>query len=194
MAKKLGFADKMFKNIKVENNRPVPEDMLREMNRGSWSHRLLRPVAGAAQGAHGEPGEVRPGDACARPRTIRKSAAIITACLGRAGASRRSSIPARRCSTTPTSAVMDGGGTFRARFGVERNGANAARAKAPISLGRRSRTAIPNSRCGVLKKLGWDKDLTPNELATIEKVAGSPDKTDTVSWSTTFPAASSASR
>ena len=37
MAKKLGFADLMFKNIKVEDDRPVPEDVLREMNRGSWS-------------------------------------------------------------------------------------------------------------------------------------------------------------
>jgi formate dehydrogenase major subunit len=27
----------MFKNIKVENNNPLPEDVLREMNRGSWS-------------------------------------------------------------------------------------------------------------------------------------------------------------
>ena len=37
IAKKLGFADQMFKNIKVENNLPVAEDVLREMNRGSWS-------------------------------------------------------------------------------------------------------------------------------------------------------------
>ncbi len=37
LAKKLGFADLMFKNIKVENNLPVPEDILREINRGGWS-------------------------------------------------------------------------------------------------------------------------------------------------------------
>ena len=37
IAKKLGFADQMFKNIKVENNLPVAEDILREMNRGSFS-------------------------------------------------------------------------------------------------------------------------------------------------------------
>ncbi|MBV8165255.1 MAG: molybdopterin-dependent oxidoreductase, partial [Alphaproteobacteria bacterium] len=33
LAKKLGFADKMFKNIKVENNLPSAEDLLREINR-----------------------------------------------------------------------------------------------------------------------------------------------------------------
>jgi hypothetical protein len=37
LAKKLGFAEKMFKNIKVENNVPVAEDILREINRGGWS-------------------------------------------------------------------------------------------------------------------------------------------------------------
>ena len=37
LAKKLGFADTMFKNIKVENNVPVAEDILREINRGGWS-------------------------------------------------------------------------------------------------------------------------------------------------------------
>ena len=37
LAVKLGFADRMFKNIKVENNVPVAEDILREINRGGWS-------------------------------------------------------------------------------------------------------------------------------------------------------------
>ena len=37
LAKKLGFADQMFKNIKVDNNVPVAEDILREINRGGWS-------------------------------------------------------------------------------------------------------------------------------------------------------------
>src|SRR5256714_2620618 len=37
LATKLGFADRMFKNIKVENNQPLAEDILREINRGGWS-------------------------------------------------------------------------------------------------------------------------------------------------------------
>ena len=37
LARKLGFAEPMFRNIKVEGDRPVPEDVLREINRGSWS-------------------------------------------------------------------------------------------------------------------------------------------------------------
>jgi hypothetical protein len=36
-ARKLGFADRMFKNIKVENGAVSAEDILREINRGGWS-------------------------------------------------------------------------------------------------------------------------------------------------------------
>src|SRR5262249_39220809 len=36
-AKKLGFDEELVKNIKVEKNVPVAEDILREINRGSWS-------------------------------------------------------------------------------------------------------------------------------------------------------------
>jgi formate dehydrogenase major subunit len=37
LSRKLGFADQMFKNIKVENGRVSAEDILREINRGGWS-------------------------------------------------------------------------------------------------------------------------------------------------------------
>src|SRR6266481_902212 len=37
LARKLGFADQMFKNIKVENGVVSAEDILREINRGGWS-------------------------------------------------------------------------------------------------------------------------------------------------------------
>ena len=37
LARKLGFADQMFKNIKVNGTEPLAEDILREINRGGWS-------------------------------------------------------------------------------------------------------------------------------------------------------------
>src|SRR5260221_299782 len=79
--------------------------------------------------------------------------------------------------------VMDGGGTFRARFGVERNGVNLL-AEGSYSLGSEIKDGYPEFTMGVLKKLGWNEDLSAEELATITRVAGSPDKIDTVSWST----------
>jgi hypothetical protein len=36
-AKKLGFAEQLCKNIKVVNNEPVIEDILREINRSCWT-------------------------------------------------------------------------------------------------------------------------------------------------------------
>ncbi|MDH6231626.1 formate dehydrogenase major subunit [Mesorhizobium soli] len=178
IAQKLGFADKMFKNIKVENNLPEAEDILREMNRGSWStgycgqspERLklhmanqkdfdlvtLRATNGPAKGDYyglpwpcwGKPELKHPG----------------TALLYNTGLH-----------------VMDGGGTFRARFGVERDGVNLL-ASGSYSLGSEIQDGYPEFTYGVLKKLGWDHDLAPDELATIQKIGG--DKADAVSWST----------
>jgi formate dehydrogenase major subunit len=37
LAKKLGFDKEMFKQIKVENNDPVVEDITREFNKGMWT-------------------------------------------------------------------------------------------------------------------------------------------------------------
>jgi formate dehydrogenase major subunit len=36
LANKLGFGAEMFKHIKVDGDRPEPEDILREINRGGW--------------------------------------------------------------------------------------------------------------------------------------------------------------
>src|SRR5205085_7218844 len=93
--------------------------------------------------------------------------------------------------------VMDGGGTFRARFGVERviktkvmeNGQEVEKetkhnllAEGSYSLGSEIKDGYPEFTYGVLKKLGWDKDLSAQELAVIQRVGGN--NPDTVSWST----------
>ena len=36
-AKKLGFADRMFRNISVSNDEPLIEDVTREFNKGMWT-------------------------------------------------------------------------------------------------------------------------------------------------------------
>jgi formate dehydrogenase major subunit len=177
MAKKLGFADLLFKNIKVDGDHPLAEDILREINRGSWStgytgqspERLklhmanqkdfdlvtMRASSGPCQGDYyglpwpcwGKPEIKHPG-----------SPLLYNTHLN----------------------VMDGGGTFRARFGVERNGVNLL-AEGSYSKGSEIKDGYPEFTYAVLKKLGWDGDLTPEELAMIAKVGGaSPDK---VSWS-----------
>src|SRR6185369_9196191 len=93
--------------------------------------------------------------------------------------------------------VKEGGGTFRARFGVERvvkrkvmeNGQEVEReehdnllADGSYSVGSAITDGYPEFTYGVLKKLGWDTDLTADELAIIQRV--NPSKPETVSWST----------
>ena len=177
-AKKLGFADAMFKNIKVEGDRPVPEDILREMNRGSWStgycgqspERLKLHIANQKDfdlvTLRAKEGPCK-GDYYGLPWP----------CWGK---------PELKHPGTPllyntTLNVMDGGGTFRARFGVERNGVNLL-AEGAYSVGSEIQDGYPEFTYAVLKKLGWDKDLTPEELATIERIGG--EKADAVAWST----------
>jgi formate dehydrogenase major subunit len=179
MAKKLGFADRMFKNIKVEGDRPVPEDVLREINRGSFStgycgqspERLKAHMKNQAKfdlvtlRAPKDDPEVG-GDYYGLPWP----------CWGKPEVKH----PGSPLLYNTTLNVMDGGGTFRARFGVERDGVTLL-AEGAYSVGSEIQDGYPEFTYAVLKKLGWDQDLTPDELATIQKIGG--DKADTVSWS-----------
>jgi formate dehydrogenase major subunit len=178
LAKKLGFADKMFKNIKVENNLPLAEDLLREINRGGWStgycgqsperlkvHRdnqkdfdlvTLRAKDGPAKGDY---------------------YGLPWPCWGKPEIKH----PGTHTLYNTNLHVKDGGGTFRARFGVEYKGANLL-AEGSYSVGSEIKDGYPEFTMAVLKKLGWEKDLTPDEMAVIEKVGGNT--IDAVSWAT----------
>jgi formate dehydrogenase major subunit len=187
IADKLGFADKMFKNIKVEDNRPVPEDVLREMNRGSWStgycgqspERLKTHMANQkdfdmlTQRATSGPAK---GDYYGLPWP----------CWG----SPEVKHPGTPLLYNTNLNVMDGGGTFRARFGVEREvqlpdgtvRKDNLLAEGSYSLGSAIQDGYPEFTLALLKKLGWDGDLTADEKTVIEKVGGN--NPDGVSWST----------
>ena len=186
IAKKCGFADQMFKNIKVENNLPVAEDILREMNRGSWStgycgqspERIKSHMANQAdfdmltQRATKGPNK---GDYYGLPWP----------CWG----SPEVKHPGTPLLYNTNLAAMDGGGVFRARFGVEREEKRPDGSTVKVSLladGSASKDSeikdgYPEFTLGVLKKLGWDKDLTEAEMAVINKV--NPTTPDAVSWS-----------
>ncbi|MBV8752666.1 MAG: formate dehydrogenase subunit alpha, partial [Hyphomicrobiales bacterium] len=179
LAKKLGFADKMFKNVKVEGDRPVPEDILREINRGSFSTGYCgqspeRIKAHMKNQAKFDLVTLRaPKD---DPEVGGDYYGLPWPCWGKPEIKH----PGSPLLYNTTLHVMDGGGTFRARFGVEREGVSLLADKS-YSLGSEIQDGYPEFTYAVLKKLGWDGDLTPEELATIQKIGG--DKADTVSWS-----------
>ena len=192
LATKLGFADKMFKNIKVENNVPVAEDILREINRGGWStgycgqspERLKLHMANQKDfdlvTLRASDGPCK-GDYYGLPWP----------CWGTPELKH----PGTHTLYNTNLHVMDGGGTFRARFGVERvvktkatvDGQEVEQevrhnllAEGSYSLGSEIKDGYPEFTYGVLKKLGWDTDLTEAERATIERIGGA--NPDTVSW------------
>ena len=65
-------------------------------------------------------------------------------------------------------AMMDGGGNFRANFGVEREGVNLLAEDGSHSKGSEITTGYPEFDHLLLKKLGWWADLTDAERAAAE--------------------------
>jgi formate dehydrogenase major subunit len=188
LSKKFGFEDKMFKNIKVNGTKPEAEDVLREMNRGSWSTGYCgqspeRLKAHMKYQAKFDLVTMRaPKDV---PEVGGDYYGLPWPCWGS---------PAVRHPGTPllydtSKSIQDGGGTFRARFGNEREEKLPDGTTRKVSLLSETyskdseiKDGYPQFTYGVLKKLGWDTELTPDELAVIEKIGGA--KPEDVAWST----------
>jgi formate dehydrogenase major subunit len=193
LAKKLGFADLMFKNIKVENNQPSPEDILREINRGGWSTGYCgqspeRLKAHMANQKDFDLVTLRAKDGPAKGDYY----GLPWPCWG----TPEFKHPGTHTLYNTNLAVKDGGGTFRARFGVERviktkvveNGQEVEKeqkfnllSEGSYSKDSEIKDGYPEFTLGVLKKLGWDKDLTEAETAVINKI--NPANPDAVAWS-----------
>jgi formate dehydrogenase major subunit len=189
LAKKLGFADKMFKNIKVDNNLPEAEDILREINRGSWSTGYCGQSPERIK-AHMRNQHKFDLVTMRAPKDDPEVGGDYYGLPWPCWAAPEVRHPGTPLLYDTTKSIQDGGGTFRARFGVEREEKLPDGTTVKVNLlseGSYSKDSeikdgYPQFTYGVLKKLGWDQDLTAVELATIQKIGG--DNADTVSWST----------
>jgi formate dehydrogenase major subunit len=175
LAKKLGLADEMFKNIQVNDDEPLVEDLTREFNRGMWTvgytgqspERLKMHMANqhtfdkTSLQARGGPAD---GDFYGLPWPC-----WGTPEMGHPGT------PVLYDTSKP---VAEGGLCFRARFGVERDGVNLL-AEGSYPVGSEIKDGYPEFTMAMLKKLGWDGDLTADEVSAIEAVAG-----DDTNWKT----------
>jgi len=171
-AKKLGFADEMFKNIKLDGTEPNVEDVLREVNRGTWTigytgqspERLKAHMRNmnvfdiktlrAKGGVDKETGYVLDGDYFGLPWP----------CWG----TPEMKHPGTPILYNPSLHVKDGGLTFRARFGVERDGVSLLAGDGVYSEGSEITTGYPEFDDKLLKKLGWWDDLTDAEKQEAE--------------------------
>ena len=172
-ATKLGFADEMFKNISVSDaGEPNIEETTLEFNKGMWTigytgqspDRLKKHMAN--QHTFDKTTLQAVGGPCDGEYYGLPWPCWGTAELGHPGT------PNLYDMSKP---VAEGGLTFRARFGVERDGQNLL-AEGAYSVGSEIQDGYPEFTMGMLKELGWDGDLTDDERAAIEAVAG--DKTN----------------
>ena len=180
LAQKLGFAEAMFKNIKVEINAVSAEDILREINRGGWSTGYCgqSPERLKAHMAHQARFDVITLRAPKDDSDVGGEVyGLPWPCFG-TPEFKHPGTPVLYNTTLP---VKEGGGAFRARFGVERNGVSLL-SDGSYPVGSELTDGYPEFTLGVLKKLGWDAELTPAERAVIERIGGA--NSDTVSWST----------
>ena len=119
LARKLGFADQMFKHIKVENGAVSAEDILREINRGGWStgycgqspERLKLHMANQKDF---DLTTLRASDGPCKGDIY----GLPWPCWG-TPEFKHPGTPVLYNTSLP---VREGGGTFRPRFGIERNG------------------------------------------------------------------------
>ena len=174
-AKKLGFDKEMFKNIKVDKDEPLIEDITREFNGGMWTigytgqspERLKAHMAN--QGTFDKTTLLARGGAVSGDYY-----GLPWPCWGTPELKH----PGTPVLYDPSKPVAEGGLNFRARFGVERKGENLL-AEGSYPVGNELKDGHPEFSMALLKKLGWDGDLTAAEKAAIDKVAG--DKTN---WKT----------
>ena len=169
-AQKFDFHDKIFRNIAIEDDGVTPniEDITREFNRGMWTigytgqspERLKLHMANqhtfdrTTLQANGGPAD---GDFYGLPWPSWGT-------------------PEMNHPGTPnlydmSQPVSKGGLTFRARFGVERDGDNLL-AEGVASANSEIQDGYPEFTMQMLMDLGWDGDLTDEERAAIDAVAG----------------------
>jgi formate dehydrogenase major subunit len=183
-AKKFGFADRMFRKIKINevtyankgtkregvktHEEPLIEDITREFNGGMWT------IGYTGQSPERLKAHMK--NQHVFDRTTLKAVGgeldgeyygLPWPCWGTADM-KHPGTPLLYDTSKP---VAEGGLCFRARFGVEHEGNNLL-AEGSYPVGSEIKDGYPQFTMAMLKKLGWDKDLTAKEKEAIAKVGG----------------------
>ncbi len=164
LARKLGIEGELCKHIQVNNDEPLIEDITREFNKGMWTigytgqspERLKKQQQN--WGTFDYTSMLAEGGPCDGEYYGLPWPCWGTAEMGHPGT------PNLYDMSKP---VAKGGLTFRARFGVERNGVSLL-ADGAWSRGSEIRDGYPEFTDKLLKKLGWWDDLMPEEKKLAE--------------------------
>ena len=167
LAKKLGYADGLFKHIAIKDGEPVAEDITREINRGMWT-----------VGYTGQSPE--------RLKLHMKHQDLfdVTTLMGMSGPVKGEyyglpwpcwGTPEMKHPGTPllydqSKTIAEGGLPFRARWGVAHKGKNLL-AENSYPKGSPIKDGYPEMTMAVIEKLGYVDQLTPREKVVIAAVA-----------------------
>ncbi len=176
LAEKLGFGKELVKNYKLQKvkgmDEPMPEEILREINKSVWTigytgqsperlkahmrnmHLFDVKTLKSKGGKDKETGYDFGGDYFGLPWP----------CWGTPDLKH----PGSPNLYDTSKHVMEGGGNFRANFGVEREGKNLLAEDGSHSLGADITTGYPELDHVLLKKLGWWDELTDAEKPLAE--------------------------
>ena len=163
-AKKLGFANEMFKNIKVDGDEPSVEDTLREINRGTWT------IGYTGQSPERLKEHAKYRHTFNTTTLLAEGGPLDGECYGLpwpCWGTPEMKHPGTHVLYDTSKPVAKGGLTFRARFGVERDGITLL-AEDAYSKGSEIKDGYPEFTADMLKQLGWWKDLTPDEQKAAE--------------------------
>ncbi|MGZ5582418.1 MAG: molybdopterin-dependent oxidoreductase [Usitatibacter sp.] len=177
-AKKFGYGAEFVKNIKLTKDKagwdePNPEDMLREINAGNWT------IGYTGQSPERLKAHMR-NMAAFDPKTLRCTTSVIDKesgydckgdyfglpwpCYGKPEVKHPGSPVLYRTDLK----MMDGGGCFRANFGISKDGVNLLAEDGSHSKDSDITTGFPEFDHVLMKKLGWWSELTADEQKEAE--------------------------
>ena len=164
LATKLGFGNELTKNIKVENDEPLIEDITREFNKGMWTigYTGQSPERMKKQQANWGTFHITTLKAEGGP-CDGEYYGLPWPCWG----TPEMGHPGTPNLYDPSKPVADGGLCFRARFGVERNGESLL-ANGSYPVGSEIKDGYPQFDHKLLKQLGWWDDLSEDEKAAAD--------------------------
>ena len=177
LAQKLGFDKELVKNYKMQKvkgmDEPIPDDILREINKCVWT------IGFTGQSPERLQAHMR-NMASFDVRTLKAKGTVKDKVTGVDMTGDYFGLP-WPCWGTPEfrhpgspnlydthKHVMDGGGNFRANFGVERDGVSLLAEDGSHSLGADITTGYPEFDHILMKKLGWWDELNEAEKKAAE--------------------------
>ena len=164
LASKLGFADEFTKNIEVNNDEPLIEDITREFNNGMWTIGYTGQSPERLKAHKEHRGTFNTTTLIAEGGPLDgEYYGLPWPCWGTADMKH----PGTPLLYDTSKSVAEGGLNFRARFGVERNGESLL-AEGSYSVGAEIEDGYPEFTHETLKSLGWWDDLTDDEKAAAE--------------------------